>query len=561
MAAILRKAPVISEAEWKRLLGLLPRFDSFRDAGACRFDVEAANKAVRFFETRLRHLKGPKAGQLIKLEDWQKAVLGSIFGWKRPDGTRRFRKVFLYIPRKNGKTIFIAGIAVLMLACSSEGGQEIYSAASEKEQAKIAHDMAKGMVDKDPELSAILNPFKDCIVTKNGEHTYKAISAEAYSKHGYNASTILIDELHAHPNGDLVEVLESSIGARSQPLTLFATTADYDRPSTCNELLEYAMKVRDGAYADDEFLPILYMADQDDDWEKEETWRKANPNLGVSVPLEFFQAAYRKAKRIMSYQNTFRRLYLNQKTSQVNRWIDLADWDECAGLENNETPEEWRERIIEAAQGLPCHAGLDLGAVSDLCALTLLFDGNDLGYPDALVLLPYAWCPTDAIEKKSETNQVLYQQFVDRGFMLTTPGNVADYRTIRRHINEIANMFEVIDMPADRLFQGAQLCTELREEDGINIIDFGQGFYSMAAPVKDFEERVKAKRLIHGGNPLLRWQAGNAMVAEDPSGNLKPVKPARNSGQKIDNLVAGVMAIGRYAEKPLTQQAQELFFV
>ena len=363
-------------------------------------------------------------------------------------------------------------------------------------------------------------------------------------------------------NGDLVEVLKSSIGARAEPLTLYATTADHDRPSVCNELLEYAKSVRDCEYDAPSFLPVLYMADEGDDWQAESTWYKANPNLGVSISIDFLRSEALRAKRVISYQNTFRRLYLNQKTQQVNRWLDLGDWDDCAGLEDGETPEEWRDRIMAAAAGMSCHGGLDLGATSDLTALTLLFDGDELGYPGKVVLLPYAWCPSDSIEAKDEKNQRLYWELVKRGFMLTTPGNVADYRTIREDVVQISEEFTIQDLAADRLFQGAQLCTELREEDGINVIDFGQGFVSMAAPVKDFEERVKGKRIIHGGNPLLRWQAGNANTKEDPAGNLKPVKPARNSSMKIDNIVCGVMALGRYNENPLTSgSTQEVMFI
>lgn len=532
--------------QWADCLKLLPGYDCYRDARDCWFDHNAANTAVRFFETRLRHMKGEKKGQLIKLEMWQKAVLGAVFGWKKPDGTRRYREVFLYIPRKNGKTIFLAGIAVMLLVIGKEGGQEIYSAASETKQAKIAHDMAKSMVYQDVEITKRCKVYKDSIVSSNNEHVYTVLSAEAYSKHGFNASCILVDELHAHPNGELIDVLETSMNARKEPLIIYATTADYDRPSVCNKILEYARDVRDGVYQDKTFLPVLYMADENDDWEDEKTWYKANPNLGVSFDIEALRIHYRRAKRVTSDQNKFRRLYLNQRTQQVNRWIDLGEWDDCSGLRDGETPEEWRDRIIEAAQGLECWGGLDLGATSDLTAMTLLFDGEALGYDNAVVMLPWAWCPSDSIDAKDEKNQRLYWELVKRGFMMTTPGNVADYRFIREDINSIASEFKVEELAADRLFQGAQLCTELREEDGINVIDFGQGFLSMAAPVKDFEERIKGKRLIHGANPLLRWQAGNANTKEDPAGNLKPVKPGRNSSQKIDNIVCAIMALARY---------------
>lgn len=559
-ATITKKKWSYTLSEWKGILACLPGYDSFRDAANCIFDVSAANKVIRFFETRIRHVKGKMAGKLITLEKWQKAILGAIFGWKQADGWRRYREIFLYIPRKNGKTIFIAGIAVLLLACSAEGGQEIYSAAAEKEQAKIAHEMAKGMVQQEKDLGDIITIYKDSLHVSNGGHFYKAISAEAYSKHGFNASAILVDEVHAHPNGELIEVLKTSTGARAQPLTFYATTADYDRPSVCNTLLEYAENVRDGIYCDAAFLPILYMARDDDDWRDPKVWKKANPNLGISVSVEFLEAECKKAERIVSYQNTFRRLYLNQRTAQVNRWIDLADWDACSGLENGETPQQWRERIYNAALGVPCWGGLDLGSVSDLTALALLFDGDYFDYPGALVVLPYFWCPEISIANKDEKNQALYQEWEMNGFLSTTEGNVTDYRTIRRDVLDISNHCPFIDLAIDRLYQGGQLATELLE-DGLKVKSFGQNFTDFTAPSKDFEIRVKSGRIIHGGNPMLRWQAGNVMVKEGDGETIKPVKPAKNSNQKIDGIVSTIMALGVQAENPNYAKDEDLILV
>jgi len=548
----------LDEPGWHELLTALPGYDCFRDAAGYWFDVRAANYAVKFFESRLRHVKGPKAGQLLILERWQRALVGCIFGWKDAAGFRRYRKVFLYIPRKNGKTIIIAGMALLLMACSKEKGQEIYGAAGEKEQACQAFNMAKRMIVKDPGLSDRMQVWAESITCD--DHFYKPVSAEAYSKHGFNASAILADEVHAMYDAELIDTLESSMGVRPEPLTFYATTADYDRPSLCNNLLKYAIDVRDGVYDDAEFLPIVYMAEEDDDWTSPDVWRKANPNLGISVPLAFYEKECQKAQRLMSYQNTFRRLYLNQRTSQANRWIDLGDWDGCSGLEPGETPEDWRARMLEVCAGLQCWGGLDLGSVSDLTSLTLLFDGDECGYPGAVVALPWFWCPGDSIASKEEKNQVIYQEFVARGFMKTTPGNVADYDAIREDIVASCDRFALRDMAADRLFQGAQLCTQLRE-DGLEVIDFRQNFVDFAAPSKDFEERIKGARLIHGGNPVLRWMAGSVMVKTDDTGNMKPIKPAKNSGQKIDGIVTAIMALGRYVANPAEKTSNEVLWI
>lgn len=529
--------------KWTKLLALLPGYDCFRDAGDCWFDEETADHVVDFFETRLHHTEGALVGKPIILEPWQKAFLGCLFGWKRPDDTRRYREFLLYVPRKNGKTTILAGIALYMLFCDPEGGQQIFSAAADAKQSSIAHRMAKLMIRRDPDLDGMANVMRDCIEVE--DHRYRIISEGFKGQHGLNVNCALIDEVHEHKSREMSDTITSSQGARTQPLTGYATTAAEVGENFCNEIYDYFCAVRDGKFCAAAALPCIYEALIDDNWKLEKTWKKANPNYGITVSKEFYRDECEKAKRIPSYQNTFRRLYLNQRTQSLTVWLDITDWDQCAGLENNETPEEWRARATESLRGCQCWGGLDLGSVSDLTAFSLLFDGAPMGYDDALIAIPYVWCPADTVDNKTEHYRDAYQQWIDRGFMLTTPGGAVDYDRVRKDIVQIVEPFSLVDIGVDTQFQGMETAVKLQEHHGFKIFRFPQGMMAMSAPTQDFEGRVKKRRIIHGANPILRWMAGHCMVAT--KGDLaRPVKESRNNPKKIDALVATIFALGRW---------------
>lgn len=534
--------PEVSK-RWRKLLALLPGYDCFRDATGFWFDEDAADHVVEFFETRLCHTEGALCGRPLLLQPWQKAFLGAIFGWKNAAGLRRYREVLLYVPRKNGKTTIIAGIALYMLFCEGEGGQQIFSAAADKKQARIAHTMAKRIIRRDPEMDAMANILKESI--ELDDHHYNILSCGAGSLHGLNVNCALIDEVHEHPNRELADTIVSSMGARTQPLTVYTTTADQEGETYCNEIHEYFSAVRDGVYCKAQALPVIYEVPQDADWKLERTWRAANPNLGVSVSLEFLREECDKARKISSYQNVFRRLYLNQKTQALDVWIDLDEWDKCGGLDAGESPVEWRARALEQLSECECYGGLDIGSVSDLTAFALVFDGTPMGYEDRIVLIPWVWCPAGALETKAQRYKDSYESWAKDGFMRITSGNATDYALVRDEIASIAARFNLVDVGADMQFQGHETAIFLQEHHGINVIGFSQGFMSMSSPTQDFEGRVRSGRIAHGNNPLLRWSVGHAMIAS--KGDLaRPVKEARNSQKKIDPVVACLMALGRW---------------
>ncbi len=388
---------------WGRILRLVPGYDPFESAGDCVFDEEAAELACGFFPDCLSHVKGEWAGTPFVLEDWQKAVIGNTFGWKRPDGTRRYREVFLYIPRKNSKTTMAAGFVIEGLFCEGEPGAEIYSAAGDRDQATLVYVPVREMIAKNPRFARrckVYSATKRILLDDNVSY-YTAISADAATKHGYNASRVVVDELHVQPNRELVDVLKTSMGTRRQPLMLYLTTADYKRKSICNEIYGYACKVRDGVIENPAFLPIIYEATEKDDWTSEEVWAKANPNLGVSVKLDFLRSEFQKAQYSPSFENTFKRLYLNIQTETDVKFFDLQRWDACD------------ERVDESMlAGRKCFAGFDLAVNTDIAGYALLFPWDDEKY----VVLPRLFIPKDNLWKRVRQDRVPYDQWANDGY-------------------------------------------------------------------------------------------------------------------------------------------------
>lgn len=491
------------------------------------FDVERAEFSVSFFHECLQFIEGDKAGQPFVLEPWQQAILGCMFGWKNADGTRRYREVFLYVPRKNGKTPFLAGITLLVMFTDNEPGAQIYSAAAEREQAAIVFRHASGMILREPELEqrAEIRKSTRTIDYPATSGLYKALSADADTKHGGNSHFIVVDELHAHPNGELVDVLQTSTASRKQPMIVYITTADYDRESVCNTKYDYATKVRDQVIRDSSFLPVLYEASVDDDWTSPETWHKANPNLGVSVREDYFERETQRAINEPTYENTFKRLHLNIRTQQDVRWIRLEQWDKCGS--------EFDESEFE---GQVCFAGLDLSQKFDLSALALLFERGD-----EICALMRFWCPEENIRDRSKRDRVDYETWARKGLITPTPGNVVDYDIIRRDIGDLATRFEIKEIAADP-WQAQQLQTQLMG-DGFEVIEMRQGYGSLSSASKEFEGLVAAGRFNHGKHPMLRWMASHVAAEMDAAGNIKPSK--KKSTERIDGIAAIVNALAR----------------
>lgn len=518
---------------WRKLFKLIPGYDPIATAGPCRFDVKAADMAVDFFPECLVHVKGPKGGEGGKapepfdLELWQKAVIGCLFGWKRPDGTRRYRSVLLYVARKNGKSTLGAGIALEVLFMDHEPGAEIYSAAADRDQARLIFDQAQKMVLADSELNSRATVYEKAIVLSDGSGSYKPISADANTKHGYNVHAAIIDELHAQKTRDLTDALTTATGARSQPLIVYLTTADFDRPSICNEVHEYATKVRDGIIEDRSMLPVIFETQKEEDWTDPKVWAKANPNLGISTSREDFEEQFQRAQETPSFENTFKRLKLNMKTEQATRWLPLLKWDKCAAVVSDEK--------------FPLcvwYAGLDLSSTTDIASFVLWS-------PDNNVVLPHFWIPSEAAHLRERRDRVPYLTWAREGLITMTEGNVIDFDIIRRDIGLLGEVYNIKRIAVDR-WGSIQVQNQLAG-DGFDIDPFGQGFASMSAPTKELEKLVIGETLRHQGHPVLRWMGSNVCTEEDAAGNIKPSKS--RSTEKIDGIVALIMAIGAKMEE------------
>lgn len=509
------------------------------------FDEKAAVVAVAFFEKLLRHVKGEWSGEAFKLQRWQQQLVRELFGWKQQDGSRRFRRAYIEIPRKNGKSTLAAGIGLFLLFADNEPGAEIYSAAADRDQAAIVFDVAKTMVESSPQLQRISDVFKRSIVVPGTRSSYKVLSADAFTKHGLNAHGVVFDELHAQPTRELWDVLTTSMGARRQPMFVAITTAGFDRESICWEQHEYARQVLAGIIDDPTFFAFIAAADDADDWTAQETWAKANPGLGVTVKLDYLQAECRRAQQTPAYQNTFRRLHLNQWTQQSVRWLDLAAWDACA-----------MPVVADDLVGRPCYGGLDLATTVDVAAFVLVFPPVDEGEP--FQVLPYFWIPGHNVVEKGRQNRVSYDGWVRAGLLTATEGTAIEYEMIRATIEKLGERFNIREIAFDRW--GAIQMTQQLEGAGFTVVAMGQGFASMAAPTKELLRLVTTKQLAHGGNPVLRWMADNMIVQQDPAGNVKPDKG--KSTAKIDGIVALIMALDRAtrhgATKPSVYDARDM---
>jgi len=511
-------------------LRMIPGYDPWRDAGDCTFDMSAAERATGFFPDMLRHVEGEWAGRPLELEPWQQAIVANLFGWKRPDGTRRYREAFVLVARKNGKSLTAAGLALYLLLADGEPGPQVYCAAADREQAGIVYRDAVGMIVQNRELKAACRIYRSYKSVEAGNAAvFRALSHEAYTKHGLNVHGCIVDELHAHPDGDMIDVLQTATGARRQPITVHITTADFWRPeSVCNRKYDYACKVRDGVIADPAFLPVLYEAAESDDWTSPATWRAANPNLGVSISEEYLARECERAKNEPSYQNVFRRLHLNIRTNAETAWLDLAQWD-LGGAAFD----------AGSMAGERCFGGLDLSTTVDLTAFCLFF-------PESGRALWWYWIPRDTARKAERRDRVPYGAWTSVGDIAATAGPTVDYVQVQNDLLAICETYRPVDVAFDP-WNADQMAKQLIGL-GVPMIKMRQGYYSLTEPTKALERLVVSGKFLHGGNPVTRWCASNVMLEKDKAGNIMASK--RYSTGRIDGIAAAVMAIGRSIVQP-----------
>lgn len=527
--------------KWHDLFVMLPDYDPVATAAPGEwFDERAAQQAVDFFPECLQHIEGKFAGDPFYLEPWQQAVVGCLFGWKRENGTRRYREALLGIPRGNGKTPLAAGICIYALFCDDEPGAQIYGAAADVPQAALLFRHAKGMIRREPELDSrckIHDSYKSVSLNADAASAYRVVSSDAPGKHGYAPHLVICDEIHAWQGRDLMEAFESAFAkaGRKQPLLLHITTRDYDRPSVCNDKWGHAEKVRDGIINDSAFLPIIFAAADGDDWTDEKTWEKVNPNIDVSVDRVSLRRMCERAQVEPSQENTFKRLHLNMRTSQRNVWPACEDWlNTDADVDD---PVAWRDMQLQRLRGRRCVAGFDLSQTRDITALVLLFAEDDGGY----TVLPWFWIPGDSADVAERRDRVQYAAWARQGFVSMTGGNSVDYDEIRATMNELAEDYDIAEVAGDP-YNAMQLSHDLIA-DGFEVVHVRQAMVSMSPGTKELDRLAADHRIHHGQNPVLRWMASNVEIDEDKRENRMPRKASKNA--RIDGIAATVIALTR----------------
>ncbi len=532
-------------SEWKAEVLGIPGYDPTRGAEGCWFDADAAARACDFFAQCLRHIEGGVAGQPFVLAPWQRAVVANLFGWKRKDAlgrvVRRYRELFLYVPRKNGKTPLCAGIGLYVFFCDGEPGQQGYIAAKDKEQAGLLFRQMQGMVQAEPMLRGRCRVYGGNAVAgqsrsfvKNDASFLKIISGDGEGKHGGNPHVVIVDELHEQKDRTLVDALQTSMVSanRKQSLMICLTTADYDRPSICNEKYREAKRVQAEPERDPAFLPVVYEAEPTADPFSPETWKKANPNLGVSVGVDEFARLARKAQDEPAFDPEFRRLHLNVRTrSLVERAIDMLKWDACG------EPFE-----VEDLAGRPCWAGLDFGWRDDFAALVFVFPGE--GATDPVYVLPKFWVP-EAGRRDLRSDPTA--RFIAGGHLVVTDGNSTDMELIYDALREARDQFDLQTVAIDPANAGKQAQDLMA--DGFDVVEFYQSKRNYSEPWKWMAaDGLANRRLRHGGHPVLQWMASNTAAEIDGLEGVMPKK--RKSPEKIDGICAMCMGIGAWLTDP-----------
>jgi len=494
------------------------------------YDKDAADYAVNFIEC-LSHTKGKWSGKPFELIDWQEQIIRDIFGTLKPNGYRQFNTAYIEIPKKMGKSELAAAVALLLCCGDGEERAEVYGCAADRQQASIVFEVAADMVRMSPALSKrvkILSATKR-IVFQPTNSFYQVLSAEAYSKHGFNIHGVVFDELHTQPNRKLFDVMTKGSGdARTQPLYFLITTAGSDTKSICYETHQKAKDLLEGRKVDPTFYPVIYGADESDDWTDPKVWKKANPSLGITVGIDKVKAACESAKQNPAEENTFRQLRLNQWVKQAVRWMPMDKWDKCAFAVNEED-----------LLGRVCYGGLDLSSSIDITAFVLVFPPED--EDDKYVVLPYFWLPEETLNLRVNRDHVPYDVWEKQEHLKTTEGNVVHYGFIEKFIESLGEKYNIREIAFDRW--GAVQMVQNLEGMGFTVVPFGQGFKDMSPPTKELMKLTLEEKVAHGGHPVLRWMMDNIFIRTDPAGNIKPDK--EKSTEKIDGAVATIMALDR----------------
>ncbi len=530
----------VAACQWVRLAcqRQLDDLARFKGRGSpYRFNPRLIDKQGRSFQPadnlcafveRLPHVKGPLAGQPIHLEPWQVFVLTTVFGWVKPDGKRRFRRAYIEVPRGSGKSALSSAVALYMLAADGEGGAEVYSLATTRDQARIVFGDAQAMARQSA-------GFRSRFGVGVGAHNihvlasgskFEALSAEGSTLDGLNIHFGCIDELHAHKTRTVYDVVETGTGKRDNSLLWVITTAGSNRSGICYEVRTFVTRLLDRVFDDDSQFGVVYGLDDGDDWALEESLIKANPNWGISVRPEVLLPLQAKAMQMPSAVNNFKTKHLNEWVNADTAWMDMRAWDRCAdsGLD------------LDAYAGQPCWIGLDLASKTDIAALLLIFSHQEID--GAFAVFGRYYLPEETVHA---TGNSQYPGWMASGRLTVTPGNVIDFSWIEADLSDFASRFAVQAVAFDP-FQATQLSTRMLAE-GLPMIEVRPTVLNFSEPMKTLEALVLQEKLIHDGDPVLGWMASNVVAHLDAKDNIYPRKERPEN--KIDGIVALIMGLSR----------------
>lgn len=508
------------------------------------FDPDAAQRVFEFF-AELKLAEGEFSRQPFQLHASQQFIVGSLFGWKVADGTRRFRTAYIEQGKGNGKSPLAAGIGLYGLTSDNESAAEIYSAAAMKDQAKILFRDAENMVNVSQELSAHIECHVGNLSVPRTFSYFRPVSSENRGLDGKRVHMALIDEVHVHQDASVVDKMRAGTKGRRQALIFLITNSGSDRTSVCWHYHQLASNIVQGHIENDSFFAYVCQLDACeacladgkeapadgcmtcDDWRNPNVWVKANPLLGITITERYLREQVDEAVQMPSKENIVKRLNMCLWTEQVTRWIPMAKWDSCAGIVSP-----------SALHGMACMAGLDLASKLDIAALVLVFELQAGRY----ALLPFFWAPKERAEERERKDHVPYLMWASQGLIKLTEGNVIDYEVIYQDILDLTEQYRIVEMGYDS-WNATQMAVQLQAKN-ITMVDVPQTMKQLSEATKKLQELVVAGNLDHGGHPVLRWMASNVAVKTDAQGNMMVAKD--RSIEKIDGIAASILGISRW---------------
>ena len=511
-----------------------------------KFCRDTAEQVCEFVQL-LPHTKGKWARERerIKLEPWQKFIFSCVFGWlHKKTGYRRFTEAYCEIPRKNGKSVIAAGVGLYMLCADGEFGAEVYCGATTEKQAWEVFRPAKLMLEKTPELTSFAGieiMAKNISIPADGSRFEPLIGNPG---DGSSPSCAIIDEFHEHDAPDQYETMLTGMGAREQALMFIITTSGFNLAGPCYDKRRQVQQMLDGVMPNEEMFGIIYGIDVGDDWQDPAVLKKANPNFGVSVGADYLLKQQRDAIRYPSRTNAFLTKHLNVWVSARSTWLNMADWHKCGDIQLQ----------LEQFYGKSCWLAVDLASKTDICSLGFLFKDTLESGRTRWTYFTRSYLPEGALQRAGN-NRAAYETWVNSGHLTLMDGDEIDFNQIREDIKDLAAVLDITELPYDP-WRATQLAHQLMS-DGANVVEFRNTVQNMSPAMREWEAAITSGRFRHNADPVLTWMASNVVAKVDAKDNLYPRK--ERAENKIDGIIAGLMAMGRAVVGGMTEQQQSIY--